>query len=42
MSDFTCAECGETFTDGAHLIISNQGSDTICHDCCDCDDEADE
>lgn len=33
MSDFTCAECGETFRDGAYTIISNEGSDTICSDC---------
>ena len=33
MSGFTCAECGETFTDGAYIVISNEGSDTICTDC---------
>ena len=33
MSDFTCAECGKTFTDGAYIVISNEGSDTICSAC---------
>lgn len=33
MSDFTCVECGETFEDGAYVIISNEGSNMICGDC---------
>ena len=33
MTDFTCAECGETFADGAYIVISDEGTDTICADC---------
>jgi hypothetical protein len=33
LSDFTCAECGETLTDGAYIIVSDEGSDMICGGC---------
>ena len=33
MSNFICAECGETFTDGAYIVISNEGSDVNCSAC---------
>ncbi len=33
MSEFTCAECGKALEGGAYIIISNDGSATICGDC---------
>lgn len=33
MTTFTCAECDETFEDGAYTVISNEGSDVICSGC---------